>query len=85
MDLSGNYLLGKLSDSCAVCGKYFKHHCIYDESNYIVGFIDKHRECKDCVEKIEFYNNLILEIQRKLVDEEFTLFCIKMSKHNIDS
>ena len=85
MDLSGNYLIGKLGDSCVVCGKYFKHHCEFNSSNEIVNFIDRHQECKDCVDKIDFYQKMILEIQRKMLDEEFTMFCIKMSKHNIDS
>jgi hypothetical protein len=68
---NGNIQIGN-SNECCVCGKEFiyKQKIIKDGDLQKVNLITSHKECRKVINKIEYY-------KKKLLDEEFTLFCLK--------
>ena len=73
------------TDECSVCGKYFSPKIEYDNQYKLFNIVNKHQECMAVTKNIMAIKEQIKELEKKLVDEEFTLFCIRMSKHNVDT
>ena len=76
--------IGTLGYECSVCGKRFKHRLELDENKHIKNLVTKHNECMAVTKRIIEIKEQIKELQTKLLDEEFTLFCIRMSKNECD-
>ena len=72
------------NNECSVCGKYFPPKIEYDNQFKVTSVTNKHKECAEVTSRITIIKEQIKKLKSHLLDEEFTLFCIKMSKHNID-
>ena len=71
-------------EECSICGKYFPAKFLYDEKFNLTEIKCNHNECNDVTKRIIFIKEQISKLKTELLNEEFTLFAIKMSKHNID-
>ena len=77
--------VGTLGNECSVCGKYFRHRVEVNGDKEMKKIITKHNECMTVTKRIMELKEQIKELQQQLLNEEFTLFTIRMSKHNIDT
>ena len=76
--------VGTLGNECSVCGKYFRHRVEVNGDKEMKKIITKHNECMTVTKRIMELKEQLKILQQELVDCEFTLFCIQLSKHNVD-
>lgn len=80
--MDGKYLVGQLPEECSVCGRAFSPVIEYDNQYKIKSLLMHHEECVNVTKKIVDIKEQIKDLEKKLCDEEFTLFCIRLRKHD---
>ena len=75
--------VGILGNVCSVCGKYFRHRVEVNDDKEMKKLITKRNECMKVTKRIMELKEQLKTLQQELVDNEFTLFCIQLSKHNV--
>ena len=76
--------VGSLGDECCVCGRHYRHRFQLNEDKRVTKLLTMHNECVEVTKRMKQIKEQIKELERKLIDEEFTLFTIRMSKNECD-
>ena len=68
------------SKNCSICGTCFSEYVINDKGQ--MSILTFHKECTELTRNMIEMRREIKIMQQKLLDDEFTLFCKRMNKHN---
>ena len=68
------------SNNCSICGTCFSEYVINDKGQ--MSILTFHKECTELTRNMIEMRREIKIMQQKLLDDEFTLFCKRMNKHN---